>query len=163
MTTTSEGPANAGRHADGAADLQLGERHATAARADDDVDGRDGLGPVGHGGDRLWTADTVELVHSRQACRGEHLGRDGTIGRGRHADHDGPHAGDTGRDRGHENARGVAREPARHVDPGAGDRQLEEVDRDPVALEGAGIARPMAVECLDGLGCLPERVEEGRV
>ncbi len=125
--------------------------------------GRDGLGAVGHGSDRLWTAHTVELVHACQAGRGQHCGRDSTIRCGRHADRDALYARDTGRYRGHENGRGVAREPTRHVDPGAGDRQLEEVDRDPVAFEGVGIARPMAVECLDGLGCLPERVEEGRV
>ena len=54
------------RHADDAGHLPLGHGHVDVARPDDDVDRPDGLGAVGHGGDRLGAADAVDLVDAGQ-------------------------------------------------------------------------------------------------
>ena len=114
--------------------------------------GRDRLGAVGHRGDRLGTADRVDLVDPGDGRRGE--GRGGHPARlavGRHAEHDLGHAGHPCRHRGHQHRRGVGPSPAGHVAAGAidGDRSAPHGDAAP--LEGVLGPDLGLVELADGL------------
>ena len=60
--------------ADLAEHLALRLVHIRVAGADDLVDGRNGLGSVGHCGDRLCAADTEDAIRARQVAAGDHRG-----------------------------------------------------------------------------------------
>ena len=60
--------------ADVIGDLALGDRDVDVAGAGDDVDGPDGLGPVGEGADRLGAADGVHLVDAEERARRQDRG-----------------------------------------------------------------------------------------
>jgi hypothetical protein len=126
------------RHADDAGHLALGERHVGVARADDHVDGADGLGAVGERGDRLRTADGVHLVDARDGSGGQDLVGQRAVLAGRHREDDLGHAGDLRRDRRHQHRRRVEGTPARGVAPSP--------------IDGAGeLAHEDAVTFVDGV------------
>ena len=97
----------------------LGQADVEVARADDEVARRHAGGAVGHGGDRLGSADPDHAVHAEQCGRRQ----DGAVGPPvlagrRRAEHDLVHAGDLGRHDGHDHRRGVDGLAAGHVHAG---------------------------------------------
>ena len=69
-------------------DLTLRGGDVGVPRADDDVDGPDGLGAVRERGDRLRAADAVHLVDAGECGSGQRRRGDCAVGTGRDAQRD---------------------------------------------------------------------------
>jgi hypothetical protein len=143
--------------ADGAEDLTLGRRHIGIAGADDNVDRRDGLGPIGQRRDRLGAADPVDLGHPGAARGGQDQGIERTVGR-RHGHHETLDPGDPGGQRVHQDRGGIGRRAAGHIETGGRDGGPALTQTDTLLVPVIQIPRPLAfVEGLDSGGRQIER------
>ena len=102
--------------------LALGLGHVAVAGTDDDVDGLDRLGAVGHGRDGLGPAHPVHLVDPGQGGGGQRGVVDPAVGTRRHAQRDLAHAGHPGGRGRHQDGRRVAGPSPGGVAPGPSDR-----------------------------------------
>ena len=116
----------------------LGRVDVHVAGPDDDVDGGDRLGAVGHRGDRLRAADAVDLLDAGEERGGERHRGDRAVGPGRDAQHPLRDPGHGRRDRGHQDGRRVGGASARDVEPGAVDGPDRLGDGDTVGVERRG-------------------------
>ena len=140
-----------------AVDLALRRSDPRVAGPDDLVDPRNALRAVRERADRLGTAELEHAIDAGEP-RGEHR-----LGRGaRRHHHDLAHAGDLGRDRGHQHARRVSRGAAGHVDADAGERRDPELEAHAIELDvDLGLALAL-VERADPLGREVERLAHAR-
>ena len=102
----------------------LGLLDVGVAGADDQVDGADALGAERHRGNRLRTADRIDLLDAQQVQRGQHRAVGEPVRARRRADCDGVDPGDLGRYDAHDGAGRVRSAAARHVQPDAADGHL---------------------------------------
>src|ERR687895_436186 len=102
--------------------LRLG--HPWIAGADDDVDGRNGLGAEGERGDGLRSAHPVHLGDLAQDARGEDHGVRAPSRAGRRADRDLLDTRYPGGHGSHDDGGRIRRPPTRYVDAGAAHRHL---------------------------------------
>ena len=149
-------PGEGGRDAHDTRDLSLGLGHVGVAGAGDDVDGRDGGGAVGQGGDRLRPTHAVDLVHTGHRRRGQGGPVDVAVRPRRDTEGDGGDAGDPGGGGAHEDGGGVLCPAAGSVEAGATDRPGQVADRDaPVDM----VARRSALGGVIGDDPLERRLE----
>ena len=130
------------RHAHHSGHLALGFGHIAVAGADDDIDGLDRLGPIGHGPDGLGPAHPVHLAHAGHRGRRQRGVVDPAVRPGRNAQDDLVDAGDLGGHRTHEHRRRIAGATTGRVTPGAGHRAHQMPHLDATGLEVLGCESP---------------------
>jgi hypothetical protein len=125
---------------DGAVEEPLRAREVRVARPHDLVDAREALGPVRERGDRLRAPGVDHGRDAREVRGGEERVVLGGVAERRRED-EVAHAGDRGRDRGHEHARRVTGLASGGVDPDARERPDAEPERPAPVLEAEAAAR----------------------
>jgi hypothetical protein len=141
----------------------LRRRHIGIAGTDDLRDRCDGLGAVRERGDRLRTADAVDLVDAGELRGREHQRRELAVGC-RHHHHDARHARDLGRHRIHQHRRRIGRSAAGHIEADRLDRGPAMAKLDPERVDETVVFRKLSfVKGLDPIARKRQCIERARL